>query len=126
MIALTLRYDRIDNFWFCLMHELAHVSLHFGRETVQFYDDLDVTPESVPREQEADRFAGEALVPEEAWRRSAASRLRSREAVHDLARKLRVHPAIVAGRIRNEFKSYRVLNRLVGHGEVRKLFGIEA
>ena len=28
VIGLTLRYDRIDNFWFSLMHELAHVSLH--------------------------------------------------------------------------------------------------
>jgi len=28
VIGLTLRYDRIDNFWFCLLHELAHVGLH--------------------------------------------------------------------------------------------------
>ena len=28
IIALTLRYDRIDNFWFSLMHELAHVARH--------------------------------------------------------------------------------------------------
>jgi hypothetical protein len=25
VIGLTLRYDRLDNFWFCLLHELAHV-----------------------------------------------------------------------------------------------------
>ena len=25
VVALTLRYDRIDSFWFCLLHELAHV-----------------------------------------------------------------------------------------------------
>lgn len=24
VIGLTLRYDRVDNFWFCLLHELAH------------------------------------------------------------------------------------------------------
>ena len=28
VIGLTLRYDRIDNFWFCLLHELAHVGRH--------------------------------------------------------------------------------------------------
>ena len=25
VIGLTLRYDRLDNFWFCLLHELAHI-----------------------------------------------------------------------------------------------------
>ena len=30
VIGLTLRYDRIDNFWFTLLHELAHVGLHLG------------------------------------------------------------------------------------------------
>ena len=31
VIALTLRYDRIDNFWFCLLHELAHVGQQGNR-----------------------------------------------------------------------------------------------
>jgi len=25
VIGLSVRYDRLDNFWFCLLHELAHV-----------------------------------------------------------------------------------------------------
>jgi HTH-type transcriptional regulator/antitoxin HigA len=25
VIALTLRHDRVDNFWFTLLHEIAHV-----------------------------------------------------------------------------------------------------
>ena len=33
VIAMTLRYDRIDNFWFVLMHELAHVSKHLSQES---------------------------------------------------------------------------------------------
>lgn len=125
MIALTLRYDRLDNFWFSLMHELAHVSLHFGNERVQFYDDLDVSSEGDAREREADQFAGEALIPEDVWRSSPASRLRSPVAANALAKKLGIHPAIVAGRIRRQFKSYRVLGQLVGHGEVRPIFGLE-
>ena len=28
VIGLTLRYDRLDNFWFVLLHELGHVFLH--------------------------------------------------------------------------------------------------
>ena len=28
VIGMTIRYDRIDYFWFTLMHELAHAALH--------------------------------------------------------------------------------------------------
>lgn len=126
VIGLTLRHDRIDNFWFSLMHELAHLSLHFDEDENYFYDDLDVDLEvesqDDSREQEADELAGEALIPEEEWKRSPASRLRSPEAAEHLAKKLQIHPAIVAGRMRYEFKAYRLLNNLVGHREVRKLF----
>lgn len=27
IVALTFRHDRLDNFWFALMHELVHVPL---------------------------------------------------------------------------------------------------
>ena len=30
VIGMTLRYDRLDNFWFCLLHELAHIGRHMG------------------------------------------------------------------------------------------------
>jgi HTH-type transcriptional regulator / antitoxin HigA len=119
IIALTIRHDRIDNFWFVLMHELAHVSHHLSGGTFAFYDDLDVEDSANSQEREADEIAGEALIPESEWIRSPARSLRTPEAVYHLANRLRIHPAIVAGRIRHHYKSYRVLNRLVGHGEVR-------
>jgi HTH-type transcriptional regulator/antitoxin HigA len=122
IIGLSLRYDRIDNFWFCLMHELAHVSLHYGQGITQFYDDLDIKHSDDPREREADDLAGEALIPKAEWKNSPASVLPSPEAVQDLADQLRIHPAIVAGHIRHEKKSYQILNQLVGHGQVRRLF----
>src|SRR5271157_576991 len=31
VVGLTLRYDRIDNFWFCLLHELAHIGRHMDK-----------------------------------------------------------------------------------------------
>lgn len=123
VIGLTLRHDRIDNFWFCLMHELAHASLHYGQGFTHFYDDLDMKHSDDPKEREADEFAGEALIPTVEWKNSPASVLRSAEAVQDLADELRIHPAIVAGRIRHEYKSYQMLTQLVGQGKVRRLFG---
>jgi HTH-type transcriptional regulator/antitoxin HigA len=126
VVALTLRHDRIDNFWFVLMHELAHIWRHLNSATTAFYDDLDVEDLENSQEQEADQIAGEALIPEDEWKRSPARNLRTPEAVSHLASRLRIHPAIVAGRIRHHYKSYRVLNRLVGHGQVRSVFADSA
>ena len=126
VIGLTLRYDRVDNFWYCLMHELAHVALHLDKQgddrILSFYDDLDSDSHGDPQEEEAERLAGEALIPEEEWRRSPASSLRSPQAAQLLAKKLSLHPAIVAGRMRREYNSYKMLNNLVGSGQVRRLF----
>lgn len=122
VIGLTIRHDRLDNFWFVLLHELIHVFKHLTDESIAFYDDLDIDDSSNPQEQEADEIAGEVLIPDRDWSTSPAKNLRTSDAVEHLARKLRIHPAIVAGKIRHHYKSYRVLNRLVGQGEVRRLF----
>lgn len=122
IIGLTIRHDRIDNFWFCLMHELAHIALHFDAGNQDFFDDLDVDCAQDPQEAEADALSGEVLIPEKEWKASAACKLRSAAAAESLAKRLRIHPAIVAGRIRHDFDSYRVLNQLVGHKQVRILF----
>jgi HTH-type transcriptional regulator / antitoxin HigA len=122
IIGLSLRHDRLDNFWFTLMHELAHIALHSGTGAVEFIDDLDIENTDDPNEQEADHLAGEALIPEAVWRKSPASRLRSPEAASHLAKQLGIHPAIVAGRMRHEWKAFRLLNNLVGHHDVRKQF----
>ena len=122
VIGLTLRHDRIDNFWFTLTHELAHLSLHLDNESSIFYDDLDMEAGDDPREREADYLAGAVLIPDEAWKQSPASHLRSPEAAEHLAKQLNIHPAIVAGRMRHDLKAYRLLNNLVGHKKVRKLF----
>lgn len=122
VIGLTIRHDRLDNFWFCLMHELVHVDRHLTVDAPRFCDDLDAEALEDAREREADSIAGEALIPTEAWINSPAHSLHSVEAVQDLANRLRIHPAIVAGRIRKESGRFKILSDLVGHGEVRKLF----
>lgn len=122
IIALTVRHDRIDNFWFTLMHELAHVALHETGAVEEFFDDLDFDNPGDEREEEADALAGEALIPEGDWAQSPARRLRTPEAAEHLAKKLSIHPAIVAGRMRFETQSYQKLSHMVGHGEVRQLF----
>lgn len=127
VIGLTLRYDRIDNFWFCLLHELAHVGRHIDQQQGgAFVDDLSLrtVPRSQedPREEEADDWAAEALIPRSSWEASVARDQATPSAVLALASELRVHPAIIAGRIRYERQNYRLLPHFVGTGEVRRQF----
>ena len=122
IIGMTLRYDRLDNFWFVLMHELAHVSMHLKKQTDFCYDDMD-NQSTAQKEKEADEMALEALMPETEWKR-IKNLLVSPNAVVRLANQLNVSPAIIAGRYRKDEKDYRIFNRLIGSKQVRQLFGI--
>jgi HTH-type transcriptional regulator/antitoxin HigA len=121
LIALTLRYDRLDNFWFVLLHELGHIAkCHLSKEDPCIADDLDLPHHGSEQEMTADRYAAQALLPKDFdldRRESIAS-----AHVIQYAREHGVHPAIVAGRIRHSRKNYRILSRLVGTGEVRQWF----
>jgi HTH-type transcriptional regulator / antitoxin HigA len=124
IVGLTLRYDRIDNFWFTLMHELAHVALHIDSDTAYFFDNLDVDSASGldSQENEADELARDLLIPGNAWNGSLASQSPSPKTARLLAGELGIHPAIVAGRMCYEFNEYRRFSKLVGSGEVRRHF----
>jgi len=128
VIGLTLRHDRLDNFWFTLLHELAHVRLHLDEAGVAFFDETVRGPADTlgdPRELEANAFAQRMLIPEDAWE-GARERLvpvAREDAVVAVAEELGVSPAIVAGRVRYETGEYRQLGSLVGSGRVREQFG---
>ncbi|MCA1790672.1 MAG: ImmA/IrrE family metallo-endopeptidase [Thioalkalivibrio sp.] len=121
VIGLTLRHDRIDNFWFVLLHELFHALEHLRKGGLAgTFDDLDA-PDDNDLEREADALAGEALLPDAKWRRAVARFVRTDDAVLEFAQEIDRHPAIVAGRIRHEANNYVILRDLVGAGQVRKL-----
>ncbi len=129
VVGLTLRYDRVDSFWFCLLHELAHLGLHMDSDgDAAFVDDLTLREvegnRRDPKEAEADQWAEEALVPRAIWETSEARRNPTPMAVVSLSKALQVHPAIVAGKVRHEQKNYRLLSHFVGSGEVRRQFGL--
>ncbi|MBU2600828.1 MAG: helix-turn-helix domain-containing protein [Actinobacteria bacterium] len=122
VVALTLRYDRVDNFWFVLLHELAHIDRHLRRgKLTGAFDDLEAGGGDRV-EEEADSIATEALLPGSSWDLALARYVRSKESVLSFADELRVSPAIVAGRIRHEANNYIILADLVGSGMVRRLF----
>ena len=118
VVAMTLRYDRLDNFWFTLLHEVAHLALHVGQGTYRAIFDEIESPGASPIEDEADGFALEALIPATLWRTSVSRFTQTERAVRADATKLGIHPAIVAGRIRREANDYTLLANLVGSGQV--------
>ncbi len=119
VVGLTLRYDRLDNFWFVLMHELGHVFLHlFDGLRFDFFDE-ECASDSDTIEAEADKFALDTLIPEDLWDQCLSRFALSEEAVSIDAETIGIAPSIIAGRIRKERGNYTILNDLVGQSQVR-------
>jgi HTH-type transcriptional regulator/antitoxin HigA len=127
VIGMTLRHDRLDSFWFTLLHELAHLQRHIDDKDMAFVDNLegDSAKRRSKVEREADRLALDAFVPSELWDRSEARLRRDERSIKQLAELVGVHPAVIAGRVRHELQNYRVLGKLVGQGEVTPNFVFE-
>ena len=120
IIALSLRYDRIDNFWFTLLHELAHVMKHLNDQDT-FIDGLK--HDTIDRkEAEENRLAKEAFIPRGMWKSTEAFIRPSYETINKLALELKIHPAIIAGRLRQEKNNYTIFNDLIGINQIRNLF----
>jgi len=129
VIGLTLRYDRLDNFWFCLLHELAHIWKHLSVDKMNIIiDDLDLRRSKQTnrdtQEREADKIAEEALIPNKVWSSLDLTGSVNPELIKSIADKLKIHPSIIAGRIRYEKNNYKILSSLIGNREVQKQFGI--
>lgn len=119
VVGLTLRHDRLDNFWFVLFHELGHVFRHLndGLRYDFFDDDSSETADRV--EFEADQYALNSLIPDEQWDQCLSRFAMSEEAVRLDAESLGIDVSIIAGRIRRERGDYTILTNLVGHRQVR-------
>jgi HTH-type transcriptional regulator/antitoxin HigA len=107
VVALTLRYDRIDSFWFTLLHEIAHLS---EGETVTYVDRLQNGDNGAGSneldgcEAAANRSAADWLVPPAAFRQFVAKTTPhfSRASIQAFAAQQRRHPGIVLGRLQRE------------------------
>lgn len=100
IVALTLRLDRIDNFWFTLMHELAHVVLGHDGSYIDETGGGECVREDA-REKKADRVASDWLVPRGPYRAFLAA-CGSRfplASIERFAGAVGRHPGIVVGRL---------------------------
>jgi HTH-type transcriptional regulator/antitoxin HigA len=101
VVALSLRYDRIDLFWHTLMHELAHIQC--GHDAV-VDSEIDAADGEKPEvEQVADRMAAAFLVPRD---QLADFVLRvkpffSKKKIAGFAGRIGVHPGLVVGQLQH-------------------------
>lgn len=126
-IAMSLRHDRLDNFWFTLLHECVHVERHLADEAII----LDETEGSTgafgndpDMESEANSLASSALVPNDVREelvRTAGNISKSK--IQAYARMCDVHEAVVAGQVRQMTGRYTHFGGLVGQGQVAKGLG---
>lgn len=122
VIGLTLRFNRVDYFWFTLIHELAHVWKHLNSIDEAFIDRLENIDSKLALEKEANRIARDALIPRAIWKRSEAFLAPTKQAIQELADQLHIHPAIVAGRLQFETGRYDNFRDILANGAVRKCF----
>jgi len=110
VIVYTMRYNRVDNFWFTVAHEAAHILLHLRKKKDYFIDDLEQPSTGV--ETEANDLAGGLLKAEEILEYFEPFKYVSKERVHGCAETLNIAPAIVVGVLQHSGKlSRRNLNK---------------
>lgn len=109
-IGLTLRHNRIDNFAFTLFHELGHVYLHLINDNQAEFIDIDKNDadyKNSKEEKEADEFAVNNLIDKQEWNTFfIKDRYYSDKDIIQFARKIKINPAIVKGRICHETGNY--------------------
>ncbi len=107
VVAISLRYDRIDSFWFTLLHELAHIVLHNNRsvldvDIVRNDSDEEDDPKP-PIEREADNQAHIWSVPQQQLNQFIAETqpYYSHAKITSFAREIGVHPGLVVGQLQH-------------------------
>lgn len=121
VIAITLRCDRIDGFWFTLMHEIGHVrngdALAVDRDLIDVLKGLNVVLEADENEAErhANEYAAKSLIPPHEMESfiGRVGPLYSREKVIQFAHRVKIHPGIIVGQLQ-----YR---REIGYASLREM-----
>jgi len=109
IIVYTHRYDRTDNFWFTIAHEIAHVILHYNEKEFYILDDLSNLTED-EKEIQADEFAKNILKNdkvieslEQLWYKND---LDIETKINMCSKKVGICQSLVAGMLQFEYRSF--------------------
>jgi HTH-type transcriptional regulator/antitoxin HigA len=113
VVGMSLRYDRIDNFWFVLRHEIEHVLQGHGRKAIMVDAELEGekagTGANVSVEERiANEAAAEFCVPQKTIDSFIArkSPFFNERDILGLANTLQIHPGLIAGQLQHRTGRY--------------------
>ena len=113
VVGMSLRYDRIDNFWFVLRHECAHVVHGHGRDLAIVDCELGETVSANEEERTANEEAVEFCVPGKEMRSFYLRKkpyFAEREVIA-FSKRMRTHPGLVVGQLQKRTGRYDLLRK---------------
>lgn len=122
ILVVSLRYGRIDHFWFTLLHELGHMFNGDGLRDDALAVDIDLVGDTrvaesdkPEHEKRADEFAERALIPSETLDDFIVrvGPLFSESSIRNFASLHRVHPGIVVGQLHHRGVHYSKFRTLL-------------
>jgi HTH-type transcriptional regulator/antitoxin HigA len=114
VIGMSLRFDRIDNFWFVLRHECAHVLHGHGQEVAIVDSEMEEPKQDVSVEENiADTEAGNFCVPADAMKSFYLRKnpFFSENDVLAFSKRMKVHPGVAVGQLQRIAKRYDILRK---------------
>jgi HTH-type transcriptional regulator/antitoxin HigA len=111
-ITLSNRFQRVDFAWFTLLHELAHIALHFDSLDTPIIDDMS-NLESNIKEKQANMAAREAIAPRDFWRSCSSKSNENAKVLLSEAESIEVAPQLLAGLIRFEKNNYSLYSSII-------------
>lgn len=115
VIAMSLRFDRIDNFWFVLRHEIEHVLRGDGKAVAMIDAVAEDAPagDLPPEEIIANQAALDFCVPKaemDSWVARKAPYFSEKDLI-GFAKRVGVHPGLVAGQLRKRTGNFKLFLR---------------
>jgi HTH-type transcriptional regulator/antitoxin HigA len=116
VVGMTLRFDRIDNFWFVLRHELEHVLREDGKAQINIDAELEGERAGdsgalAEEERIANAAAADFCVPKDAMNAFIARKapIFAERDVLGFAATIKVHPGLVAGQLQHKTGRFEIL-----------------
>lgn len=118
VIGMSLRYDRIDNFWFVLRHELEHVIRQHGQTAIMLDTEVEEriatkTLSTSEEERIANEAASEFCVPAKSMDSFIARKypLFAERDLLGFARTLHLHPGLIVGQLQHRIGRYELFRK---------------
>lgn len=122
VVGMSLRFDRIDNFWFVLRHELEHVLRRHGVASYLVDENLEggeeAAHDALPDEEKmANRAAANFCAPHEEFEDFVVRYhpLFSEEIITEFSSQVNRHPGLIVGQLHRRFGRHNFLRRHLSH-----------